>query len=233
MGNLLLLLTTLPFLLSCEVAQKIERRARLIRNAQKTAFMLAQENRKLKGHIARMNFELQALKSKNNYLSLQIDKKEGDGRKIASISPRFVVPKSDLVKFKVYRWGPSDMLNIARKEFEKKHYEKSAQYFRAFLHYYPHHRRIDDSLFFQTGVAAFKAKNHHDWTLNSLGHLLARYPNSNYYRPAKLWMALTYLQQGKEKKFFSIIEEFRQKYRHTPEWTILLDHYGKITQKYK
>ena len=58
-----------------------------------------------------------------------------------------------------------------------------------------------------------------------------QYPTSQYYRSAKLWKSLTYLQMGDKKKFFATVEEFRKKYRNTKEWKILSAYYEKIEEK--
>ena len=44
---------------------------------------------------------------------------------------------------------------------------------------------------------------------------------------------MTHLKLGDEQAFFNTAEEFRKKYRNTPEWNILSGHYEKIVQKYK
>ena len=38
---------------------------------------------------------------------------------------------------------------------------------------------------------------------------------------------------GKTEDFYSTVEEFRKKYKNTPEWEILRAHYEDITQKFK
>jgi outer membrane protein assembly factor BamD (BamD/ComL family) len=60
---------------------------------------------------------------------------------------------------------------------------------------------------------------------------MKQYPTSQYYRSAKLWVALTNLKLGEKKKFFATVEEFRKKYRNTNEWKILSNYYEKIEEK--
>ena len=64
--------------------------------------------------------------------------------------------------------------------------------------------------------------------------VIENHPTSDFFLGAKLWLAMTYLKQDKEDKFFAVAEEFRKKYRNTTEWNdILSKHYEKIVQKYK
>jgi TolA-binding protein len=225
---------------SCDQWDHLEAKAERINRYEKVSLHLSRENRNLKSEISRLRADIQTLKSEKSYLKIQLDKYQDKtaaktsgvaSRRIASIAP--VNPKKDLVKFDVYKWTPSQVQAMAQKEFESKNFEKSAQFFMTFSTRFPGHKSIDDQFLFQAGVASFESGKHPSWTLEHLDRLVKAYPTSKYYRGAKLWMALTYLQLGDEAKFFSTVEEFRKKYRNTEEWKILSPHYEKIVQKFK
>ena len=226
---------------SCDTFDHLEAKAEKINRYENVSLHLAKENRDLKLEISRLRSEIQGLKSEKNYLQIKIDKYEkktlastigsDSGRSLASVAP--VKPSNDLVKYDVYKWTPSQVLAMVEKEFEQKNFEKSAQFFMSFREHFPKHERITDQFLFQAGVASFESGNHPEWTLHHLENLVKAYPTSKYYRGAKLWMALTYLQLGQEEKFFTTVEEFRKKYRNTEEWKVLSPHYEKIVQKFK
>ncbi len=236
----ILLLTSIVSFSSCEQWDHLEAKAERINRYENVSLHLSKENRNLKSEISRYRAEIQTLKSEKSYLKIQLEKyqdksarssSKGSSRKIASIAP--VNAKKDLVKFDIYKWTPSQVQAMAQKEFESKNYEKSAQFFKTFSTRFPGHKSIDDQFLFQAGVASFESRKHPKWTIEHLDQLVKAYPTSKYYRGAKLWMALTYLQLGDDQKFFSTVEEFRKKYRNTEEWKILSPHYEKIVQKYK
>ena len=234
----LLLLTGLlaPFC-SCDMMEKVEERASIINKYENVALTLSSENRELRAEISRLHYDVEALKSKNNYLEIKLSKStqkmmgSTPKRTIASVAP--VTPQNDLVKFDVYKWTPSQVLAIAEKEFDQKHFEKSAQFFQAFSTKFLGHKKIDDQFLFQAGIAAYESGEHPEWVLAHLDKLISEYPTSKFYRGAKLWNALTHLKLGHEDKFFNTVEEFSKKYRNTHEWKILSAHYEKIVQKYK
>ena len=217
----------------CDLYSYMNKRATAWNNYEDAALGLAKENRQLRAELSKVKFDLEELKAQNDYLKLQLEKKKGTvKREIASVAP-VVAPEKDLVKFDVYKWSPSQMLAIAEKEFDKKNYSKAAQYFTSFGHHYPAHEKINDQFLFQAGVSAYESGEHHEWVLKHLGKLTEEYPASPFYRGAKLWMALTHLKLGHNDQFFATVEEFRKKYRNTPEWKILSGHYEKIVHKYK
>jgi outer membrane protein assembly factor BamD (BamD/ComL family) len=237
-----ILIAALGLLSSCSYMKKFKDRAKVINNYEKTALNLAKENRQLKAEINHLSFQIQELKTKNTFLALQLEKKNEvrPSRGIASISetkaPIISSTKeddADLVKFEVYQWTPKQLLATAEGDFEKGNYEKAAQFFHAFLEKYPRHELIDDAILFQSGISAYESGQHYDWVITSMTRLMAEYPASRHFRGAKLWIALTYLKKGEKKQFFNTVEEFRKKYRNTPEWKILSNHYEDIVQKYK
>ena len=90
---------------------------------------------------------------------------------------------------------------------------------------------MSDEFYFKAGISSFESGNHHDWTLSHFGALMNKYPTSQYFRSAKLWIALTHMKMGEKQKFFATVEEFRKKYRNTQEWKILSSYYEKIEEK--
>lgn len=236
--RLIILLSVILLFASCaKLNEKVtylkhlNHKAELINHYEKVALNLSKRNRDLEIEVSDLKFELQQLKTKNSYLTMQVEKDEKPkevSRSIASVVP----VGEDLVEQKIYKWTPEQLLATADKEFEEKNYEKAAQFYQTMLTNYPASTKIDENLLFQSGLASFEAGKH-DWTMSSMQTLITKYPNSKYFRGAKLWMALTNLKLGKKKEFFSAVEEFRKKYRNTTEWTILSAHYENIMQKYK
>lgn len=222
----IVLLTTL---VSCDFIDKIEAKAEKINRYETAALNLSKDKRALQVQVSKLEFEIQALKAKNNYLTIQIQKKRNAERKIASIAPK----KKDAVRFEVYKWTPSQLLAMAENEFTRKNFDKSSQYFYSFHNNFKGHKEINDKFLFQAGVAAYESGKHNKWAEDSLKELISQFPTSQYYRGAKLWLALTNLRQGKRGEFFNTVEEFRKKYRNTQEWKILSVHYEEIVQKYK
>lgn len=238
--RIIICLFGITFFSSCDQVAQIEEKARKINNYEQVAYSLSKENRELKLEISRLQDQIQVLKTEKSYLKIKLDEQVGEvskvnetiaSRGLASLPP--INPVNDLVKFEVYKWTPSQVLAMAEQEFKKKNFEKSAQFFTTFSDQFPNHEKINDEFLFQAGVASFESKNHPEWTLAHLEKLVKTYPTSNYYRGAKLWMALTHLQLGNQEKFFETVEEFRKKYRNTDEWKILSPHYEKIIQKFK
>ncbi len=236
-----ILLTFIGLLSSCDLDpksyywhywQKIEAKSARINKFEVVALNLSKENRQLKAHISQLKFEIKKLESEKNYLKMQMMRsKKKKKREVASI--RSIDPKKDLVKYETYQWTPAQVISIAHREFEQKNYEKSAQFFHTFYMKFPGHKKVDDQFLFEAGLAAYESGDHHEWALDYLSTLTKKYPSSQYYRGAKLWMALTYLQLDKKDMFFETVEEFRKKYRNTEEWKVLSQHYEEIVQKYK
>tara|TARA_R110000868_G_scaffold80095_3_gene227791 strand:- start:26360 stop:27067 length:708 start_codon:yes stop_codon:yes gene_type:complete len=214
----------------CELATHVEHKAKLINRYENVALTLSKENRQLKSEIVNLKYEIQTLKSKNQFLQLQLDEHKPTSRIPASV-PTFKV-KKDLVEFDVYNWKPNDLLAVAEQEFGKNP-ERAAQFYHALSVYYPSHEKMDDKYLFKAGVSAYESGEHHDWVIQHMSSLIEKYPASEFYRGAKLWVAMTHLKLGDEQAFFKTAEEFRKKYRNTPEWNILSGHYEKIVQKYK
>ncbi len=233
LANTFLFFSALTLLVSCDFAQKLESKARSISNYEVSALNLSKENRQLQVKLGQLEAEIQALKTKNNYLSMQLeDKAKASGastRRIASVGPK----KADAVQFDIYQWTPSQLLAMASNEFGRENYDQSAQYYMAFMTNFKGHESINDDFLYQAGVAAYQSGKRPEWVEASLKKLVADYPTSKFYRGAKLWLALNNLKQGKRGEFFQTVEEFRQRYRNTPEWKILSVHYEEIVQKYK
>lgn len=244
-------------LVSCskEITQikEFEKKAKLMNNYEKVALFLSKENRELKTEIKRLEFEIEKLKQEKTHLEMKVGGEAHDshttghesaapeekhashahedekaGRSIASVHAAPNIVGKDLVEFKTYHWNADDMAKMADAAFEKKQYEKAAQFYQAIFTYYPKYKAINDQFYFKAGVAAYESGAHHDWTVDAFTALMEKYPRSEFYRGAKLWVALTYFKQGEKQKFYSTVEEFRKKYRNTKEWKVLSQYYEKI-----
>ena len=217
---------------SCQFADFVESKARAINKYEVVALNLSKDNRALQTKISSLEFELESLKARNQYLELKLnDKKKKQTREIASIVPK--LPKKNLVKNDIYNWSSDQLMATAQKEFYKKNFEKSAQFYHAVSLNYKGEQIVNDRYHFEAGIAAYESKKHDDWTIYHLNSLVNNYPSSKFYRGAKLWMAMTNLRQGDHQAFFNTVEEFRRKYKNTKEWDILKGHYETIVQKYK
>jgi len=199
---------------------------------EKKSLELAKENRILLAKISDLRYEISQLESKNRYLSSTQEVKSSDvqSRKIASIPQS---KPNDLVAFEVYKWTPEKLLAIGEKELHFKNYEKSAQFFSELIDRFPDHKIISDRVLFGAGVAAFETGKRYEWSEKYLQRLIKDYPKSEFYRGAKLWLALSQYNQGSNEKFIATVEEFRLKYRNTDEWKILSRYYEDITYKIK
>ena len=214
---------------SCDLTRKIEKKAMMINNYERTALSLSKRNQELEIEISRLKSEFQSLRTNNDFLTFKL--KDKRSRALASIAP--VKAENDLVKFNTYKWKANKILGIAESSLKEKNFEKAAQFFHSLLVNYSKHRLVNDEVLFKAGFAASESKKHPQWVLTHFKRLIREYPSSSYYRDAKLWLGLTYLNQGHKNKFFKIVEEFRLKYRNTDQWKILSRHYEKIVQNYK
>lgn len=247
-NTLLVSFLVLPLLASCGLDKelaKIEHKAILINKYENVALKLAKENRELRANVKRLEFEIQKLKQDNafkagkggDYAPALASADHGEShvapsRGIASVKPQAsLVVKKDLVEFKTYKWSSEDMMKIADKEFKAKNFEKAAQFYSSILLYYPEFKHFDDEFYFKAGISAYESGTHHDWTIEHFSALMGKYPTSQYYRSAKLWVALTHMKMGEKQKFFATVEEFRKKYRNTNEWKILSSYYEQIEEK--
>lgn len=198
---------------------------------EKKAYILSKENRALTAKISDLEFKISELEARNKYHSAQATKSAPEkSRAIASI-PK--VETNDLVNYEVYKWTPEKLLAIGEKELHFKNYEKSAQFYNELLHRFPKHEVVSDRVLFGAGVAAFETGKRYDWSEKHFDHLVKTYPKSEFYRGAKLWLALAQYNQGENEKFLATVEEFRLKYRNTEEWKILSRYYEDISVKVK
>lgn len=199
---------------------------------EKKALALARENRLLEAKISDLQYQISQIESKNKFLSAQMEKPQTPkaARNIASIPQN---RPEDLVKFEIYKWTPEKLLAIGEKELHFKNYEKSAQFYNELIHRFPKHEIVSDRVLFGAGVAAFETGNRFDWSEKHLDRLVKNYPKSEFYRGAKLWLALAQYNQGEHQKFLTTVEEFRLKYRNTEEWKILSRYYEDISYKVK
>ena len=247
----------LPLLASCSVdMKKIEQKAAMINHYEEVSLKLAKENRELHAEVKRLEFEVEKLKQDKSFKEVKSGEhevaathgaaheatheakpeakhEEAHGRSIASVAPAAVHEemKKDYVEFKTYKWHADDLMKIADKEFKDKNFEKAAQFYTSLVNNYPANKNISDEFYFKAGIASFESGDHHEWTLTHFEALMAKYPTSQYYRSAKLWVALTHMKLGDKKKFYATVEEFRKIYRNTNEWKILSSYYEKIEEK--
>lgn len=191
---------------------------------------LAKENRQLRTKISDLQYQVSQLESKARYAIAQQTTPVSAGRTIASI-PR--PSANDLVNYEIYKWTPEKLLAIGEKELHFKNYEKSAQFYNELIHRFPKHEIVSDRVLFGAGVAAFETGKRYDWTEQHLSRLVKEHPKSQFYRGAKLWLALAQYNQGHHEKFLTTVEEFRLKYRNTDEWKILSRYYEDISYKIK
>ncbi len=221
------------FLSTSGILERIESKAVVTNAYEKSALVLSHENRLLKIKVSDLQYKIQELESRNNFLTIKMDQKKG--RKIASVETMTIDGKGekDYVQYEVYQWSPEKLLAIGDKEFQYNNFEKSAQYLNELIKRYPAHAKVNDRVLFEAGIAAYESKKYYKWADEHLGKLVKDYPKSKFYRGAKLWKALARLKQGDEKFFYETVEEFRLKYRNTEEWKILSKHYEEFTTRYK
>jgi tetratricopeptide (TPR) repeat protein len=198
---------------------------------ERKSLALAKENRLLLKEISDLKYEVSQLEAQKKFYASQSNSKAPmPERKIASI------PKTntnDLVNYDIYKWTPEKLLAIGEKEFHFKNYEKSAQYYSELINRFPSHKLVSDRVLFGAGVAAFETGKRYDWTEKYLSRLVKDHPKSEFYRGAKLWLALAQYNQGEHQKFLATVEEFRLKYRNTDEWKTLSRYYEDISYKIK
>lgn len=197
---------------------------------EKKALVLAKENRLLQVKISDLEYQISELESKNKYFAAQAHRKTAPARTIASVPQ---TNTNDLVNYEIYKWTPEKLLAIGEKEFHFKNYEKSAQFYSELINRFPKHQIVSDRVLFGAGVAAFETGKRFDWSEKYLDRLVQNYPQSEFYRGAKLWLALAQYNQGEHQKFLKTVEEFRLKYRNTEEWKILSRYYEDISYKIK
>lgn len=201
---------------------------------EQKALGLARENRLLKARISGLQYEVSQLEAKNRYFASQGKSKAttpaAAARTIASIAQPNL---EDLVNYEIYKWTPEKLLAIGEKELHFKNYEKSAQFYHELISRFPKHQIVSDRVLFGAGVAAFETGSRFDWSEKHLARLVKEHPKSQFYRGAKLWLALAQYNQGEHQKFLATVEEFRLKYRNTEEWKILSRYYEDISYKVK
>ncbi len=194
---------------------------------EKKALQLAKENRELRAQVSDLTYKMNELDSKNKFFASQAS---GKSRSIASVPQ---MKADDLVNYEVYKWSPEKLLAIGEKELHFKNYEKSAQFYNELIDRFSKDKIVSDRVLFGAGVAAFETGKRYDWAEKHLSKLVSNYPKSEFYRGAKLWLALSQYQQGEHQKFLTTVEEFRLKYRNTDEWKLLSRYYEDIIYKVK
>lgn len=233
----ILLMSFLFLMSSCNLVERMENKAKVINQYEQKSLELAKLNREYLSKITDLEYEVQTLKSKNKFLQIQLDKYQKKDKNVSRSIASVVAPtmnlKNDLVKNHVYKWSATQLLAIGEKELVRKNYEKSAQFFHTYMAMEKEHKTISDDILFQSGLAAYESGKYYKWSTKYLKRLISEYPTSKYFRGAKLWHALASFKLGDTETFYSTVEEFRKKYKNTPEWEILRGHYEEITLKYK
>ena len=191
------------------------------------SFRLLQRNRDLEAKVSQLRSRVSDLEAQSRFFASRYQQPVAFRSPASLKKERPVDEKNDLVQFATYKWKDKKLLSIARKEWQRENYDKAAQFFYTLLQTYPRSRLIDDEVLFQTAIASLQAKIYGPWAEQALNRLIEEYPRSRYYRGAKLWRALAYFEQGDRERFYQTLEEFRLKYRNTPEWRILSKYYGK------
>ena len=189
---------------------------------------LSKENRTLKTKVSKLHYRISELQTQKKFWESKFKEKTA-----SRFPTQAVDKKNDMVKFEIYKWKDKQLLKIARKELRRKNNVKAAQYFHTLVQNYPKSTLIDDVVLFQSGVASFQSKTYYSWADHSLTKLINEFPRSQYYRAAKLWRALAHFEQGDKEKFYVTVEEFRLKYRNSPEWKVLGKHYEKSIRNSK
>ena len=232
----LVLMLSLPLFGSCQYMDNVEGKAKKIVLYEKAALNLSKENRALQAKVSDLEFKIRELEGKNTFLEIKLSSLAPEGeRHPSSVESKSIVAdvENDLVKDSVFNWDPAQLLSVAETEMKKKNYEKSAQFYRTLIQKYPSAKSVDDQVFLQAAIAAYNTTKHYPWTQEYLDHLLSTYPTSPFFRAAKLYKGLTFQKTGNEPEFYQIVEEFRLKYRNTPEWKIVSAHYEEFLKQHK
>ena len=200
---------------------------------EKKALSLAKENRLLNARLSDLQYKISELESKNKFHTAQMKNESGAASPKRAIASIPATNTNDLVNYDIYKWTPEKLLAIGEKELHFKNYEKSAQFYNELINRFSKNQVVSDRVLFGAGVAAFETGKRYDWSEKHLDHLVKNYPKSEFYRGAKLWLALAQYNQGDHQKFLATVEEFRLKYRNTEEWKILSRYYEDINYKVK
>lgn len=217
----------------CNLVDRVESTAAYYNGLEDQVIVLTRTLQQKDIEIKRLEYEVKKLEEHSAYMELALNESglKRPGRSIASIASALPSGEDDLVRYEIYQWSPEQMRAIAHDEFKKKNYAKAAQFYKAMSFHYPDNPMVKtDEFLFQAGIAAFESGVYHHWVKEHLNELVSEHPTSKYFRGAKLWLGLNHLRLGDNKAFFETYEEFRTKYRNTPEWTILSAHHEKILQ---
>lgn len=203
-----------------------KQRAEVVYNYEQKSLELARENRVLKIKLNQLQAKVERLANDKEYLKF---KQNSSSRAIASI-PKF--DPNDLVQQEAYQWSAEKLRDTGAQSLARKEYEKSAQFYNAYLSLYPEHQDIGPETIFEAGVAAYESKKHYDWAIKHFGKIVSDYKKSKLHRGAQLWLALSYYQKGEVDEFIKVCKEFKNKYRNTNEWNIVSKYYESIMEKH-
>ena len=179
------------------------------------ALKLARENRQLRASISDLQYQLSSLERERNFLNMKLDETRG----LASTDVHKPVDAdNDLVNYAAYKWDFNTLISLADKEFNSRNLKKSAQLYRTASEVFK--VSLDENSYFKAGIASFES-GYNDWSQEFFGELVSKFSRSQYFRPSKLWLALTYQRQGNKEEFEKIKAEFRLNYQNSEEWKIL------------
>lgn len=184
---------------------------------------LLQENKLLKVNNSRLRNDLLKVQAQAEHSLLK-----RQGRAIAS-----TLNPDDVVQFEVYQWSEEKLWDLAEQSFFFKHYKKAVQYYNALAKHYPSSGLLNDEFHFHSGLASLETGTDYYSAIENFETIEKKFPDSKYFRGAKLWLALAYYKAGKEGRFLASVNEFREKYRNTKEWRVLSKYYEDIAYKYK
>jgi len=102
--GLLALSTTLT---SCDLVHRAESVASYYNQLEDEVITLRYQNLEQKAAMIELESEIAALKTKNKFLEVEIERStvKRSGRSLASIAPELPMGEEDHVKFNVYRWS--------------------------------------------------------------------------------------------------------------------------------
>lgn len=199
--------------------ESIQKRADVVFSYEQKSLELARENRILKMKVAELEGRLVSLK----------EEEKPSSRAIASV-PKF--DPNDLVQQDVYKWDKQKLKEIGDQSLARNEYEKSAQFYNAYLNQYEGKQGVDQEALYKAGVASYKTEKHYDWAISHFNSYIKNNKASSNVRGAKLWLALSHYKMGDTKNFIEVCKEFRTNYRNTNEWKILSKYYEAIMEKH-
>jgi hypothetical protein len=141
--------------------------------------------------------------------------------------------KKDFIHEEIYQWSPEQMILMAEKHFQNKNYISAAESYYTLLNRYGESTLINDEILFMAGLSSYKSEKHLRWSVSFFKNLLTRFPDSQYLRSSKVWLALASYRLGDKKMIQDTLKEFESKYRNTQEWEVLSSYYENFVHQNK